>query len=73
MSIRYTVVYEKGPASWGATVPDLPGCVAVGQSRQEVENLIQEAILAHIGAMRDAGMQLPEPSHEAGEVEITAA
>ena len=44
--IRYSVIYEKGPSSWGASVPDLPGCIAVGATRQEAETLIREAIEA---------------------------
>lgn len=47
MSVRYPVVYEKGPSSWGA-VPDLPGCIAVGATRDEVERLVREAIEAHM-------------------------
>lgn len=73
MSIRYSVIYEKGPTSWGASVPDLPGCIAVGASRQEAEALIREAIEAHLEAMRECGIELPEPFHEIGVVEVTAA
>jgi predicted RNase H-like HicB family nuclease len=73
MSIRYSVIYEKGPTSWGASVPDLPGCIAVGASRQEAEALIREAIEAHLDTMRECGMAIPEPFHEIGEVEVTAA
>ncbi|HEV1288047.1 MAG TPA: type II toxin-antitoxin system HicB family antitoxin [Bryobacteraceae bacterium] len=73
MSIRYSVIYEKGPTSWGASVPDLPGCIAVGGSRQEVETLIREAIGAHLEALRECGIPVPEPLHEIGEVEVTAA
>ena len=73
MSVRYSVIYEKGPTSWGASVPDLPGCIAVGDSRQEVEELIREAIEAHLEALRDCDLPVPEPFHEIGEVEVTAA
>ena len=73
MSIRYSVIYEKGPASWGASVPDLPGCIAVGGSRQEAETLIREAIEAHLEALHECGIPVPEPFHEIGEVEVTAA
>jgi predicted RNase H-like HicB family nuclease len=73
VSVRYTVVYEKGPTSWGASVPDLPGCIAVGATRAEAEDLIREAIEAHLQAMRDLDVPLPEPFHEIGEVEVTAA
>ncbi|MGA3187761.1 MAG: type II toxin-antitoxin system HicB family antitoxin [Bryobacteraceae bacterium] len=67
MSIRYAVLYEKGPTSWGASVPDLPGCIAVGESRQEVEVLIREAIEAHLDAMRECGIAIPEPLHLSGK------
>jgi predicted RNase H-like HicB family nuclease len=73
MSVRYSVIYEKGPTSWGASVPDLPGCIAVGGSRQEVEILIREAIEGHLEALRKCGIAVPEPFHETGEVEVTAA
>jgi predicted RNase H-like HicB family nuclease len=48
---RYAVVIEKGPTSYGAYVLDLPGCVAVGETREEVEVLIREAIQFHIEGM----------------------
>ena len=41
--MTYTVIYEKGPTSWGAYVPDLPGVITVGDTREEVEGLIREA------------------------------
>ena len=48
---KYAVIFEKGPQTWGAYVPDLPGCVAVGATRDEAEELIREAIeaLASLG------------------------
>ena len=57
--MEYLVVIEKGPKSYGAYVPDLPGCVAVGESRREVLKLIREAVSLHIEAMRDAGEVIP--------------
>jgi predicted RNase H-like HicB family nuclease len=72
-SIRYAVIYEKGPTSWGAYVPDLPGVVSVGDSRDEVERLIQEAIEFHLEGMREEGMSIPLPSSFAGVVEIKPA
>jgi len=73
VSVRYSVIYEKGPTSWGASVPDLPGCIAVGSSRAEVQSLIREAIEGHLQALAEAGILVPEPVHEVGEVEVTAA
>lgn len=71
--MTYTVIYEKGPTSWGAYVPDLPGVITVGESRDEVEELIQEAIAFHLDGMREEGMAIPPPSSFAGVVEIDSA
>ena len=65
---RYTVLVEKGPRSYGATVPDLPGCVAVATSRREVLRLIAEAIPLHLAAMAAAGETVPPLVHEAAIV-----
>lgn len=59
---EYVVVIEHEDGSWGAYVPDLPGCVAVGESREEVENLIAEAIPLHIELMRQQGEPVPPPT-----------
>jgi predicted RNase H-like HicB family nuclease len=67
--MKYLVVYEKGPTSWGAYVPDLPGCAAVGESREEVKALIKDTIEMHLKAMREDGDPIPEPS-EYGLVEV---
>jgi predicted RNase H-like HicB family nuclease len=66
--MTYTVIYEKGPTSWGAYVPDLPGVISVGDSQEEVERLIAEAI--HLEGMRDEGIEIPPPSSFAGSIEI---
>ena len=70
--MQYLVVIEKGESSFGAYVPDLPGCVAVGATRSEVAELIQEAIEFHLAGMKEDGMAIPEP-HSTGElVEVHA-
>jgi len=71
--MTYTVIYEQGPTSWGAYVPDLPGVVAVGESRLEVEGLIQEAISFHLDGLREDGLPIPPPTSFAGIVEVTPA
>jgi len=71
--MTYTVIYEKGSTSWGAYVPDLPGVIAVGDSREEVERLIQEAIEFQVEGMRQEGMAIPQPTSFAGVVEIHPA
>lgn len=60
--MKYMVVIEKGEKSYGAHVPDLPGCIAVGQSREEVLRLIREAIEFHIEGLKEAGEPVPMPS-----------
>jgi len=68
----YLVVIEHGPSSCGAYVPDLPGCIAVGETRQEVETLIREAVAFHIEGLREEGQPLPEPSSTSQVVSIDA-
>jgi len=71
--MRYMVVVERGETSWGAHVPDLPGCVAVGETREEVLRLIREAIEFHIEGLRRDGLPVPPPSSEGEFVEVGAA
>jgi predicted RNase H-like HicB family nuclease len=68
--MKYAVVIERGPTSYGASVPDLPGCIAVGQTRDEVEQLIQEAIAAHLTGLRAEGLTVPEPHTQVTTVEV---
>ena len=68
--MRYAVVIEKGPTSYGAYVPDLPGCVAVGESSAEVKRLIAEAVLVHLEGLREDGLPVPEPATECEYVEV---
>jgi predicted RNase H-like HicB family nuclease len=70
---KYAVIIEKGPTSYGAYVPDLPGCVAVGDTVEEVEKLIREAIEFHLEGMREDGDPIPEPTTIAKYVETPAA
>jgi predicted RNase H-like HicB family nuclease len=59
--LQYLVILEKGETSYGAYAPDLPGCVAVGESREEALSLIREAMELHIQSLRDSGEPVPEP------------
>jgi predicted RNase H-like HicB family nuclease len=59
--MEYVVILEQGSTSFGAYVPDLPGCVAVGESREETMQLIREAIEMHIESLRESGEPVPEP------------
>jgi len=60
--MRYAVIIEKGPESYGAYVPDLPGCAAAAETREEVVSLIHEAIELHIEALKQQGQPVPPPS-----------
>ncbi len=71
--MRYAVIVEEGPTSFGAYVPDLPGCVAVGESRAEVVQLIQEAIEFHLEGMREDGQPIPAPAYSTEYIEVQAA
>ena len=71
--MRYLVVIEEGENSWGAHVPDLPGCVAVGRSRSEVLDLIKEAIDLHIDALKGSAEPIPAPSSAGEYVETNVA
>lgn len=62
--MRYAVIIEKGDSSYGAYVPDLPGCVAVGESQDEVKRLIAEAVEFHLEGMRGSGEPIPNPTSE---------
>ena len=70
--MRYAIVIEKGPTSYGAYVPDLPGCVAVGDTVAEVKQRLAEAIAMHIEGMREDGDPIPEPSTLCDYVEVAA-
>ena len=71
--MKYMVVIEKGETSYGAHVPDVPGCIAIGQSREEVLELIREAIEFHMEGLRDAGKPIPIPSSVSEYVDVGAA
>ncbi len=71
--MNYTVVIEAGPVSYGAFVPDLPGCIAVGETREEAITLIKEAIELHVEGLREDGLPIPQPHFSAEAVEIAVA
>jgi predicted RNase H-like HicB family nuclease len=68
--MRYTVVIEKGNTSYGAYVPDLPGCIAVAETLTEVQQMIVEAIEFHIEGLIASGLPIPHPTSIAQEVEV---
>ena len=71
--MEYLVVVEKGGSSYGAYVPDLPGCVAAGETRREVLKLIRDAVKLHIEALRESGQPVPEPTSKSDVVKVRAA
>lgn len=68
--MKYAVVYEQAPRNWAAYVPDLPGCVATGRARTEVQRRIREAIGLHLDALRARGEVMPETSAAVEVVEV---
>lgn len=73
MMMWYMVVIERGATSWGAHVPDPPGCVAVGETREEALHPIREAIEFHIDGLKQDGLPVPAPNSEGEVVEVGAA
>lgn len=71
--MQYLVVVEKGPSSYGAHVPDLPGCIAAGETKEEVLSLIREAIEFHIEGLKLEGLPIPAPASMSELVEVEAA
>lgn len=71
MSARYLIVIEgDGTTNYSAYSPDLPGCVATGDTREECERMMQEAIAFHIEGLRLAGEPVPPPQSTGGYVEV---
>ena len=68
--MRYAVVIEKGERSYSAYVPDLPGCVSVGDTLEEAKAEIREAIEFHLEGMREDGLPIPKLSSSAEYVEV---
>ena len=71
--MRHVVIVEQGENGFGAYVPDLPGCVAVGETKDEALRLIQQAIRSHLESLRDEGLAPPEPSSSSEYVEVGVA
>jgi predicted RNase H-like HicB family nuclease len=70
--MRYAIVVEKTENNYSAYVPDLPGCVATGQTVEEVENEIRGAIEFHIEGLREDGLAIPQPSSIVEYLEVAA-
>lgn len=70
--MRYSVIIEKAEGNYSAYVPDLPGCVSVGDTIEEVKQNIQEAIAFHLEAMQEDGLPISQPTTECEYVEVAA-
>jgi predicted RNase H-like HicB family nuclease len=70
--MKYAVVIEEGSNSFGAYVPDLPACIAVGETRAEVIRLIQEAIELHLQSLREQGSEVPPAASSVEFVNVAA-
>ncbi len=71
--MQYLVVVEKGENGYGAHVPDLPGCIAAAETKDEVVRLIREAVEFHIEGLREKGDAVPRPSSVPEIIEVSAA
>lgn len=69
--MRYAIVIEQAPANYAAYVPDLPGCVATGATREETETLIREAIEFHLEGLRADGQPFTPPSSQVEYVDVS--
>jgi len=70
--MKYAVVIEKGEKGYGAYVPDLPGCIAAGDTKKEVKKLIHEAVEFHIEGLKENGEQIPQPTSSIEFIEVAA-
>ena len=71
--MKYTVILEKGQSSYGAFVPDLPGCIAVGEDREQTLCLLKEAVAFHVEGLLAEGLPVPRPNCDVAQIEVEAA
>jgi predicted RNase H-like HicB family nuclease len=69
---EYVVVYEHTKNNWAAYSPDVPGCMATGETRDDAERNFREALAFHFEGLRESGQPIPEPSSEIGRISIAA-
>ena len=68
--MKYAVIIEKAENNYSAYAPDIPGCIAVGDTLEETKQMIQEAIEFHLEGMREEGLPIPEPTTHAEYIEV---
>ena len=71
--MQFAVVIENAGTNYSAYVPDLPGCVAAGDTLPEVKDAIREAIAFHIAGLREDGLPIPEPSTQVTDIDVKVA
>ncbi len=71
--MEYAVIIERSATGFGAFVPDLPGCVAVGETEEEVRQLIREAIEFHLDGLREDGAPIPPPTTRVEYIAVQSA
>lgn len=68
---EYLAIYERNSDGWSAYVPDLPGCTAAGEDREEIEQNARAAVAAHVELLRSTGRPVPEPStHDVSRIAV---
>jgi predicted RNase H-like HicB family nuclease len=72
MIMRFAILVDRTATGFSAHVPDLPGCVAAGETKEETVQLIREAIEFHIEGMRQHGESIPEPTSSCEYVEVSS-
>lgn len=70
--MRFAIVIERAELNYSAYVPDLPGCVATGDTLSAVESEIREAISFHLDGLREDGLPIPQPSSVVEYLEVAA-
>jgi len=70
--MRYAIVIEKAGQNFSAYVPDLPGCVATGETIPDTQKAIRAAIESHLSGMREDGIPLPAPSSRVDYIDVAA-
>ncbi len=70
--MKYAVIIEKGESGYGAYVPDLPGCIAAADTKEEIKKLIHEAIEFHIEGLKEDGEPIPKPASSIEFIEVAA-
>ena len=72
-TLTYTVIVERSTTGYAAYVPDVPGCIAAGETFEETTKMMQEALTYHLEWMREDGDDIPESISSAIEVEVPAS